>query len=75
MKRDLAIAGVASVLLSLALGFLLEQLDKRLKTPEEIEAYLNLPTLAVVPDFTKLFKAGGQLRRRGTAGAYRVTLV
>ena len=73
--RDVAIAGVLSVLLSLALTFVLEQLDQRLKTPEEIEAHLNLPTLAVVPDFANLFRARGDLRRRLTAGRARVTSI
>ncbi len=53
---DLAISGVAATLIALALSFLLEQLDKRLKTPEEIDTYLNLPSLAVVPHFAKLVK-------------------
>ena len=38
-----AVAGVA-------LAFLLEYLDKSVKTPDEVERYVNLPTLAVVPD-------------------------
>src|SRR5919108_5505661 len=38
-----------------ALAFVLEYLDKTVSRPEEIERYLRLPTLAVVPDF---FTAG-----------------
>jgi polysaccharide biosynthesis transport protein len=53
-KIDLAIAAVVVILLGVALSFILEQLDKRLRTPEEIDAYLELPSLAVVPDFKKL---------------------
>jgi succinoglycan biosynthesis transport protein ExoP len=60
-RKDLAISGVGAVLIGLALSFVLEQLDKRLKTPEEIEAYLNLPTLAIVPNFAKLAKSRGAL--------------
>jgi capsular exopolysaccharide synthesis family protein len=33
------------------LAFLLEQLDNTLKSPEEAERYMQLPNLAVVPDF------------------------
>jgi capsular exopolysaccharide synthesis family protein len=56
-RKDLAISGVGALLIALALSFGLEQLDKRLKTPAEIEAYLNLPTLAIVPNFAKLAKS------------------
>jgi succinoglycan biosynthesis transport protein ExoP len=52
--KDLAISAVAAILLGLALSFVLEQFDKRLKTPEEIEKYLSLPSLAIVPNFAKL---------------------
>jgi polysaccharide biosynthesis transport protein len=63
---DLAISGVAALLIGLALSFLLEQLDKRLKTPEEIETYLNLPSLAVVPNFAKLAKSRAVLGKAFT---------
>lgn len=36
------------------LAFFLDHLDTTLKTPDEVERYVNLPTLAVVPDFLKL---------------------
>ena len=54
ISKDLAISGVGAVLIGLTLSFVLEQLDKRLRTPEEIEKYLSLPTLAIVPNFAKL---------------------
>ena len=47
-------------LAGVGLAFLLEQLDNTLKTPEEAERYLRLPTLGVVPDFALL-------KGRGTA--------
>ncbi|MBI4639264.1 MAG: polysaccharide biosynthesis tyrosine autokinase, partial [Candidatus Tectomicrobia bacterium] len=51
-----------SLLLSLLLGltggvglaFFFEYLDNTLKTPEEVERYLRLPNLGVVPDFLSL---------------------
>jgi succinoglycan biosynthesis transport protein ExoP len=52
--KALLIAGVGSGLLGIGLAFLIEQFDDRLKSAEEIQAYLHLPELAVVPDFTKL---------------------
>jgi polysaccharide biosynthesis transport protein len=36
------------------LAFRLEYLDNTLKTPQEVERYLRLPNLAVVPDFLSL---------------------
>jgi capsular exopolysaccharide synthesis family protein len=41
----------------IGLAFLLDQLDNRLKTSEEVEHYLHLPNLAVAPDFAMLAKA------------------
>ncbi len=52
--KALLIAGVGSLLIGIALAFLIEQFDDRLKSAEEIQAYLRLPELAVLPDFTKL---------------------
>jgi succinoglycan biosynthesis transport protein ExoP len=52
--KALLIAGVGSGLLGIGLAFLIEQFDDRLKSAEEIQAYLHLPELAVVPDFNKL---------------------
>ncbi len=42
----------------IGLAFLLEQLDNTLKSPEEAERYMQLPNLAVVPDFALLNKVG-----------------
>jgi succinoglycan biosynthesis transport protein ExoP len=38
----------------LAVAFALEHLDGSLKTPDEVRSELSLPTLGVVPDFTRL---------------------
>ncbi len=52
--KSLVIAGVGSALMGIALAFLLEQFDDRLKNAEEIQAYLHLPELAILPDFGRL---------------------
>jgi polysaccharide biosynthesis transport protein len=52
--RALLIAGVGAGLLGIALAFMLEQFDDRLKSVEEIQSYLHLPELAILPDFAKL---------------------
>ena len=62
-RRDLAISGLFALLCGIALAFILDQLDNRLKTSEEVEQYLNLPNLAVAPDFAMLHKATGSYKR------------
>jgi polysaccharide biosynthesis transport protein len=56
-KLDLLISGLLALVCGIGLAFLLDQLDNRLKTSEEVEHYLHLPNLAVAPDFAMLAKA------------------
>jgi polysaccharide biosynthesis transport protein len=56
-KLDLLISGLLALVCGIGLAFLLDQLDNRLKTSEEVEHYLHLPNLAVAPDFAMLSKA------------------
>lgn len=58
-RRDLAISGLVALLLGLGLAFLLDHFDRRLKTTREAEEYLQLPALAVAPDFAKLGAEAG----------------
>jgi polysaccharide biosynthesis transport protein len=53
-RRDLAISGLIALMFGLGLAFILEHSDNRLKTTREAEDYLQLPALAVAPDFAKL---------------------
>ena len=46
-------AAVLSLVASIGLAFLLEFMNNRLKTPEEVELYLRVPNLAVVPLFSQ----------------------
>jgi len=52
--KGLAIAGLMGLIAGLMLVFILDQSDNRFKDADEIERTLNLPRLAVVPDYTKL---------------------
>ena len=45
-------SAVLSLVGAIALAFLLDFLNNRLKTPEEVEQYLPVPNLAVVPAFS-----------------------
>jgi polysaccharide biosynthesis transport protein len=51
---DLAISGVIATIAFIGLTFLLDRADDRIKSPEEIETFLHLPELGIVPDFAKL---------------------
>jgi polysaccharide biosynthesis transport protein len=47
--RNLILAAFLGVFLGAALAFTLESLDTTLKTPEEVEGWLELPNLAMIP--------------------------
>jgi capsular polysaccharide biosynthesis protein len=48
---NIALALVVGVMLGAGLAFFLEYFDNTIKTPEEVERYLGLTTLGVVPLF------------------------
>ena len=52
-RYNLLIAFALGMILGCAGAFFLEYLDKTLKTPEEVESYLGLPVLAIVPAMKK----------------------
>jgi capsular exopolysaccharide synthesis family protein len=47
---NIAIAGVLGMMLSIGLVFLLEFLDRTIKSPEDIKRYLNLNIIGAIPD-------------------------
>ena len=51
---DLAISGTLLLFVALGVVFVSEQFDDRFKNAQDIENYLHLPELAVVPDFSGL---------------------
>ncbi len=52
-RLNLVLGGMVGLFLGLAVVFFLDYLDNTLRTPEDIETYLHLDTLAVVPKFTE----------------------
>lgn len=44
-----AIAGVLGVMLGIGVVFLVEYLDNTIKTPEDIERYIGLPVIGIIP--------------------------
>ncbi|GAA0861347.1 YveK family protein [Paraclostridium tenue] len=50
---NIAIAGVLGVMISLFVIFLLEYMDNKIKSPQDIQKHLGLPLLGVVPHESK----------------------
>ncbi len=48
--NKIAIAGVLGVMIGLFVIFLIEFLDNKIKTPQDIEKHLNMPILGVIPN-------------------------
>jgi polysaccharide biosynthesis transport protein len=59
--HDTCIVGLLALLSVVGLAFFEDQQDDRFHTLEEVEEFLGLPSLAMVPDFTRL----GSLSSRG----------
>ncbi|HSE87779.1 MAG TPA: polysaccharide biosynthesis tyrosine autokinase [Candidatus Binatia bacterium] len=57
----LLLGGLLALVGGVGLAFLLEYLDKTLSTSEEVERYLGLPSLGVVPDIKLLEKESNGL--------------
>ncbi|MEM7583291.1 MAG: GumC family protein [Acidobacteriota bacterium] len=67
LKNNLSQALFMGLALGFAGIFLLEFLDRTIKTPEELEGIIGFPTLAIVPDMEDRGRGRG-LRRYGTGG-------
>lgn len=50
-KLNMAIAGVLGLMVSIFIVFLLEYLDNTIKTPEDVQRYLELPVIGTIPEF------------------------
>jgi capsular polysaccharide biosynthesis protein len=48
-KLNIAIAAVLGIMAGVFLAFLIEFLDNTIKSPEDVEKYLNLPVLGAIP--------------------------
>jgi capsular exopolysaccharide synthesis family protein len=48
-QRDITVAALGGVLLALALAFGFEYFDSRIKSPDEVKAYVDIPFLGMVP--------------------------
>jgi polysaccharide biosynthesis transport protein len=53
-SMDLAVSGLIAAIASIGLIFFLDRSDDRIKSPEEIETFLHLPELGIVPDLARV---------------------
>jgi capsular exopolysaccharide synthesis family protein len=58
-KLGVMVAAFVGLLAGLGLAFIFEYLDNTLRTPDEVERYLGLPNLVVVPDYFRLARVPG----------------
>jgi polysaccharide biosynthesis transport protein len=54
IKQSFLLAALLGLMGGVGCAFLREHLDNALKTPQEVERYLRLPNLGLVPDFLSL---------------------
>ncbi len=66
VKRNTVFGGVLGLLLGLAVAFLLERLDRRIREPDELQAIYGVPLLGVIPESAALSRSanGHRLARR-----------
>jgi capsular polysaccharide biosynthesis protein len=55
-KLNTAIAFVLGILISLGIVFLREYMDDTIKTEEDVEKYLNIPVIGIIPNVTEDIK-------------------
>jgi capsular exopolysaccharide synthesis family protein len=65
ISKNTLLGGVLGLLIGLGLAFVLERLDRRIRSPEDLEEIYHLPMLGVVPESTRLSHTG---RRKARAG-------
>jgi polysaccharide biosynthesis transport protein len=70
LEQDMTRGLMLGLALGLGLVFLLEYLDRTVKTPEEVERLLGLPTLGLVPDVAEPVRGYGFSRGHGEGYGY-----
>lgn len=56
---NILIAAVLGIMIGLFIVFILEYMDNKIKTPQDVEKYINLPILGVIPN-ENMSKKGGR---------------
>lgn len=65
---NMAVAFVLAFMVAVALAFLFEHLDNTIKTSEDVQKYLGVPVLGVIPDFEEDPKEAGNSQMTITDG-------
>jgi capsular exopolysaccharide synthesis family protein len=66
VARNTVLGGILGLLLGLALAFLLERLDRRVKDPDDLERIFKLPLLGMIPESPAYARhSSGQAGRDG----------
>jgi len=63
--KNMALALAVGLLLGVGLAFFIERLDSSIKTPDDIERFVHLPSLGIIPSMSSLLPVSR--RRRLTA--------
>jgi succinoglycan biosynthesis transport protein ExoP len=70
LRKDVSYAMLFGLLFGIGTALLIEFLDRTIKTPEEVERKIGLPTLAVIQDIEEAGKAYGYSARYGYGYGY-----
>jgi capsular exopolysaccharide synthesis family protein len=65
LRKDVSYGVLLGLLLGVGAALLIEFLDRSVKTPEEVERRIGLPTLAVIQDIAEAGKSYGYAERYG----------
>jgi polysaccharide biosynthesis transport protein len=75
-NRNILLAAVIGLFLGVGLAFFFEHLDNTVKTPEDVEQFLRLPSFGVVPEISCEREKGRISIRKSSSGkSYPVELV
>lgn len=50
-KKNIALAALVGLMVSVGIAFLMEYLDRTIKTEKDIENYINIPLIGVIPKY------------------------
>jgi len=65
---NLALGLMAGLILGVGLAFFVEHLDSSVKTPDDIDRYIKLPSLGVIPSMASLLPSSRRRQLAATAG-------
>src|SRR5204863_7301243 len=72
VQRDVMLALVASLVLGIGLAFFIDYLDNRMKTPEDLKAYLGVPFLGMIPRVERGKEGSSRVLNNGVPGSFSV---